>query len=88
MIKHFFSILIFIFIIFFIYFTVSTYISNNNKRKINYNRTNKQIDIKEKLSALPLLKNDTNDVVEFNSGYKDENNTIKRNFWNLFKKDE
>tara|TARA_B110000495_G_C22510319_1_gene312254 strand:+ start:121 stop:387 length:267 start_codon:yes stop_codon:yes gene_type:complete len=88
MIKHFFSVLIFIFIIFFIYFTISTYISNNNKKKINYNRANINTNIKEKLSTLPLLKNDTNDVVEFNSGYKDENNTIKRNFWNLFKKDE
>ena len=88
MIKHFFSVLIFIFIIFFIYFTISTYISNNNKKKINYNRANINSNIKEKLSTLPILKNDTNDVVEFNSGYKDENNTIKRNFWNLFKKDE
>ena len=88
MIKHFFSVLIFIFIIFFIYFTISTYISNNNKKKINYNRANINTNIKEKLSTLPLLKNDTNDVVEFNSGYKDENNTIKRNFWNLFKKDD
>ena len=88
MIKHFFSVLIFIFIIFFIYFTISTYVSNNNKKKINYNRANINTNIKEKLSTLPLLKNDTNDVVEFNSGYKDENNTIKRNFWNLFKKDE
>ena len=88
MIKHFFSVLIFIFIIFFIYFTISTYISNNNKKKINSNRTNIHLNIKKKLSVLPLLKNDTNDVVEFNPGYKDENNTIKRNFWNLFKKDE
>jgi ABC-type multidrug transport system fused ATPase/permease subunit len=88
MIKHFFSVLIFIFIIFFIYFTISTYVSNNNKKKINYNRANINSNIKEKLSTLPILKNDTNDVVEFNSGYKDENNTIKRNFWNLFKKDE
>ena len=84
MIKHFFSVLIFIFIIFFIYFTISTYVSNNNKKKINYNRANINSNIKEKLSTLPILKNDTNDVVEFNSGYKDENNTIKRNFWNLF----
>ena len=51
------------------------YISNNNREKINFNRTN-----------IPLLKNDTDNVIEFNSGYNDKDNKVKRNFWNLFKK--
>ena len=33
-------------------------------------------------------KNDTQDVIEFNSGYRNENNKKKRNFWNLFKKND
>ena len=86
MIKHFFSVLIFIFIFFFVYFVISIYISNNNQEKMNANRINAYLKIKESLLTLPLLKNDTNNVIEFNSGYKNDSNKIKRNFWNLFKK--
>ena len=62
------------------------YISNNNREKINSNRTNIYSKIKDNLSNLPLLKNDTDNVIEFNSGYNDKDNKVKRNFWNLFKK--
>jgi len=88
MIKHFFSVLIFIFIFFFVYFVISIYISNNNQEKMNANRINAYLKIKESLLTLPLLKNDTNNVIEFNSGYKNDSNKIKRNFWNLFKKND
>lgn len=88
MIKHIFSVLIFILIFLFIFFVVSTYISNNNKEKIKKNRKNLYSTIDENLSDLPLLKNDTTNVIEFNSGYNSDKNKIKRNFWNLFKKDD
>ena len=43
----------------------------------------------EKINNLPILDNDTNNVVEFNDSFDDEiNNNKKRNFWDLFKKDE
>ena len=86
MIRHFFSVLILLFIILFIFFVTSTYLSKNNREKINSNRTNIYLKIKDNLSNIPLLKNDTNNVIEFNSGYNDEGNKVKRNFWNLFKK--
>jgi len=86
MIKHFISVLIFLFIFIFIFFVISMYISNNNREKINSNRTNIYSKIKDNLSNLPLLKNDTDNVIEFNSGYNDKDNKVKRNFWNLFKK--
>jgi len=86
MIKHFISVLIFLFIFIFIFFIISMYISNNNREKINFNRTNIYSKIKDNLSNLPLLKNDTDNVIEFNSGYNDKDNKVKRNFWNLFKK--
>lgn len=88
MIKHVFSVFIFLFIFLFIYFVVSTYISNKNKEKINENRININLKIKDNLSGLPLLKNDTDEVIEYNSGYSNENSKIKRNFWNLFKKND
>jgi hypothetical protein len=86
MIKHFFTVLIFIFIFIFIFFVVTTYISKNNREKISENRADMYLKIEKNLPTLPLLKNDTGDVIEFNSGYSDVNNNIKRNFWDLFKK--
>ena len=46
------------------------------------------LKIEERLLTLPILKNDTYNVIEFNSGYDTNNNKIKRNFWNLFKKND
>ena len=33
---------------------------------------------------LELLKNNTNDVIEFNSGYNNEDSKPQRRFWELF----
>ena len=88
MIKHFISVLIFIFVFLFIYFVISIYVSDNNKIKVSSNRENIQSSVEQKLLILPILKNDTNNVIEFNSGYEDNNNKIKRNFWNLFKQND
>ena len=88
MIKHFLSVIIVIFIFLFIFFISSTYVSNSNKERININRTDAQLKIEKNLSSLPFLKNDTSDVIEFNSGYEDDNNRIKRKFWDLFKKND
>ena len=76
MIKHVFSVVIIILIFAFIFFTYATYMSQNNQVKIKTNR------------ALPLLRNDTMNVIEFNSGYNDDSKKIKRNFWKLFKKND
>ena len=46
-------------------------------------------ELSEKINNLPILDNDTNNVIEFNDSFDDEiNNNKKRNFWDLFKKDE
>ena len=86
MIKNIFLVLIFLSIFFFIFFVISTYMSDKNIKKINTNRTSVYKKIEENISNLPLLTNDTKDVIEFNSGYRNDNNKIKRNFWELFKK--
>ena len=72
----------------FIFFVVSTYTSNTNREKVIKNRTNIYSKIKENIIILPLLKNNTNDVIEFNSGYNENKSKVKRNFWNLFKKND
>jgi hypothetical protein len=88
MIKNFFSTLIFLFIFLFMFFIFSTYVSDENQKKINLNRKNIYSKIEDSLETLPLLKNDTQDVIEFNSGYENDSKKIKRNFWDLFKKND
>ena len=88
MIKNFLSILMFLFISLFVYFIFSTYYSDQNKKKINVNRAELHEKIIKNIINLPKLANDTNDVIEFNSGYDKNQNRIKRNFWDLFKKND
>ena len=86
MIKNFFSVIIFLLIFTFIFFIISTYISEKNKKKIYSNRKNTYLKIENSLSSLTFLKNDTQDVIEFNTGFMDSSSKKKRNFWNLFNK--
>ena len=73
----------------FIFFIFKYYSSNKNLSNKNYNRLNIDQIINEKINNLPILDNDTNNVVEFNDSFDDEiNNNKKRNFWDLLKKDE
>ena len=58
------------------------------KKKINLNRNNIYLKIEDILPSLPFLKNDTKNVIIFNSGYENDNNKTKRNFWNLFKNND
>ena len=42
--------------------------------------------LKEKVSDLPILSNDTDNVIEFNNSIENEiNDDKKRSFWNLLK---
>ena len=62
------------------------YSSNKNIKNINQNRSNINDNLKNKVSELPVLKNDTNNVIEFNSSFSEEiNNNEQRSFWNLLK---
>ena len=73
----------------FIFFIFRYYSSNKNLSNKNYNRLNIDQIISEKTNNLPILENDTYNVVEFNDSFNEEiNNNKKRNFWELFKKDE
>jgi len=85
MIKNILSVLIFLFSIIFFYFVTSTYFSMAQKKKITENRKTVIQKIENNISGLPILVTDTNNIIEFNSGFENENNKIKRNFWKLFK---
>ena len=49
----------------FIIFTVMFYFSEENSRKTNKNRTLYSVKPKVDLDNLPLLKNDTNDIIVY-----------------------
>ena len=67
-------------------FSFNYYISDKNINTVKNNRENLESKILESTSALPLLPNDTNNVIEFNSGFEDSNKqNFKRSFWELFK---
>ena len=79
---------IFILIIIVIFFlsAFNYYSSNKNIDAKNYNRDNINEIINSKINDLPVLKNDTDKVIEFNDGYSNQiNNEKPRSFWNLLK---
>ena len=80
------NIIIVIFITIFFYKVFSFYNSFNNKDLISKNRENIDNLIDDKIKDIPLFKSDTNDVIEFNSGYNQDDDKNKKKFWNLFKK--
>ncbi len=63
------------------------YSSNKNVDAKNYNRKNIDQILREKIIDLPVLKNDTNNVIEFNNSLKNDiKENKKRSFWDLLKK--
>ncbi len=76
----------FLLIIIFILSIYNYYSSNKNLDAKNYNRKNIDQILKEKIVDLPVLKNDTNNVIEFNNSLKDDiEENKKRKFWDLLK---
>ena len=82
-----FNIIMFLLIIIFILSIYNYYSSNKNIDAKNYNRKNIDQILKEKIIDLPVIKNDTDNVIEFNNSLKDEiEENKKRSFWDLLKK--
>ena len=72
--------------IFFIFFIFQYYFSNKNINSNKYNRSNINEILEEKIVDLPILLNDTNNVIEFNDSFENViKNEKKRSFWNLLK---
>ena len=79
--------LFFVVLIFLFFFNIYNYYSSNkNIKNINLKRLNIEKILKNKTLNLPVLKNDTNNVIEFNSSFSDDiKSDEQRNFWNLLK---
>ncbi len=77
-----FVLLILITIFFFIIFKY--YFSNENIKNISLNRDNSENILKKKIYDIPVLIDNTNNIIEFNSGFNEEmKNKKPRNFWKL-----
>ena len=83
----FFNIMMFLLVIIFILGVFNFYFSNTNTSLNDYNRSNIDSILKEKIRDLPILANDTRNIIEFNDSFNEEkNNEKKRSFWELLNK--
>jgi hypothetical protein len=80
------NIILFSIVLLFFWNVYTYYASNINIKIKEFNRNNINQIIKEKTSNIPILKNDTNNVIEFNNSILDQKNIDKpRSFWKLLK---
>jgi len=80
------NIVFFLLVIIFFGSTYKYYTSNKNIEAKKFNRNNIDEIINNKIPNLQILKNDTNNVIEFNDGFSNEiKNNKPRSFWNLLK---
>tara|TARA_B100001027_G_C16220607_1_gene309636 strand:- start:610 stop:873 length:264 start_codon:yes stop_codon:yes gene_type:complete len=81
------NILLFSLIVLFFFMSFKYYSSNINISNKNFIRSNIDQILREKVSDLPILSNDTDSVIEFNNSIENEiSDDKKRSFWNLLKK--
>ena len=81
-----FNIFLGILILLFLFNIYNFYSSNKNLESKEFNRNNIDEIINKKISNLPILTNDTANVIEFNDGFSNEiKNDKLRSFWNLLK---
>tara|TARA_B100000123_G_scaffold258138_1_gene222677 strand:- start:44 stop:307 length:264 start_codon:yes stop_codon:yes gene_type:complete len=80
----FFNILLLLLFFVYFYLVINHYISQENTKIIELNRSEIDNIISKKIIDVPLLKNDTESVIEFNSTFSE---IIKddqpRKFWDL-----
>ena len=80
---------VYLFTIFFsIFFVVKFYLSENN-----FNRSNKVIfqyqkELDKNFKNLLIIKNDTNDIIEYTNEIEEFKNKKQRRFWDLLKTNE
>ena len=88
MFKEIYKVIYFIIILLIIYLVFVIYFSEENIKKIKKNRVNIENSFNDYFSNLPILENDTNDVIIYNSSEFLEKKIKKRKFWELLKKNE
>ena len=87
MLKKVKKIFYFLITLIFFMFTIFYYLSDENINKVNSNRENISLKLKDQNDDIPLLKNDTENIIDYNFTNLEKNNIKKRYFWELLKRD-
>ena len=75
-------------IFFAIFFVTKFYLSENNIKWSNSVILQHQKELANKFSDLPIIKSDTNDIIEYTNEIEEFKNKKQRKFWDLFKTNE
>ena len=87
MLKEFKNFIYFFSIIFFAFFTIKYYFSDQNEKKLYRTLNNFDQKIEKLAEKLPILEDDTRNIIE----YVEQKNTQKKkkfNFWKLLEFDD
>ncbi len=85
MIIKYLKIFYFIIIIFFLYFILFTYFSNENISHINSKFIQNKKLSELSINNLPVIKNDTEDIILYNTDEFTKKKIKKRKIWELLK---
>ena len=75
-------------IFFFILFIIKFYLSDNNIKRGKKVLLQYQNELDKKFSVLPIIKNDTNNIIEYTNEIEEFKNKKQRKFWELIKTNE
>ena len=75
-------------IFFFIFFVIKFYLSENNIKWSNKVILQHQNILDKKFINLPIVKDDTKNIIEYTSEIEDFKNKKQRKFWDLLKTSE
>ena len=75
-------------IFFFIFFVIKFYLSEDNIEWSNKAKLQYQNILDKKFISLPIIKDDTNDIIEYTNEIENFKNKKQRKFWDLFKTNE
>ena len=75
-------------IFFSIFFVIKFYLSENNIKWSNKVILQYQNELDKKFNNLPIIKNDTNDIIEYTNEIEEFKNKKQRKFWDLLKTNE
>ena len=75
-------------IFFSIFFVIKFYLSENNIKRSNMVILQYQNELDKKFNNLPIIKNDTNNIILYTNEIEEFKNKKQRKFWDLLKTNE
>ena len=75
-------------IFFSIFFVIKFYLSENNIKLSNKVMLQYQNELDKKFNNLPIITDDTNDIIEYTNEIEEFKNKKQRKFWDLLKTNE